>query len=59
MVTFDENGFTADHEFFLSLTSDEDFVWTIQLNGLTGASTIEGSVEGEEFMRSPVNEGAF
>lgn len=58
-ITFDESGFTADHEIFLQLRSDEDYVWTIQWQGLTGGADIVGNVDGVEQQRRPINEGAF
>lgn len=58
-IPFDENGFTADQAIFLTLTDDPKMVWTVQIRGLTGQTTILSSLDGEEHRLQEVTEGTF
>jgi len=58
-VTFDENGFTADHMFFFVIEGQDDLVWTVQYYGLTGVVEILESESGVEYYIDEVTEGDF
>ncbi len=58
-IPFDENGFTADQAIFLTLTDDPKMVWTVQIRGLTGQTTVLTSEDGEEHRLQEVTEGTF
>ncbi|MFM1873451.1 MAG: hypothetical protein RL398_2873 [Planctomycetota bacterium] len=58
-VTFDEYGFTADQVIVLKLDADQDMVWSLQIDGLSGRTRLERSESGEMLRPVAVNEGAF
>lgn len=59
-VQFDEAGQTGDLAIFLRLDSAAaDYVWSLQLHGLTGRSEIKKSIEGHRQALEETNESAF
>jgi type II secretion system protein H len=59
-ITFDENGNTGDIAiFFKLLDAETDFIWTLQLRGLTGRTDIKKSVDGKRFPLEELNESGF
>ena len=58
-IAFDPHGFTADQTIYLVHTADEDMVWSIQLRGLTGVSTMVTNFRGQLNPIETVDEGAF
>jgi prepilin-type N-terminal cleavage/methylation domain-containing protein len=59
-ITFDENGSTGDLAIFLKLQdAQNEYMWTLQLRGLTGRTDIHKSVEGQRALLEEVNEAAF
>jgi type II secretion system protein H len=59
-ITFDENGNTGDLAIFFRLPDAEnEYVWTLQLRGLTGRTDILKSVEGQRFVLEELNESSF
>jgi len=58
-IVFDESGFTADQTVFLRHDSVEDMVWSLQIRGLTGQSTIVRSMDGVPQPLEYVEESQF
>lgn len=58
-MVFDENGFTSDQSVVLKLESDPKMVWTVRIQGLTGACDILRDEEGNEQLPAEIGEGAF
>ena len=58
-VRFDEYGFSSDQIIVLRLKDEPDQVWSLELRGLTGATTVLESNEGEVPDPPYVGEGAF
>lgn len=59
-ITFDENGSTGDLAIFFKLQdAQNEYLWTLQLRGLTGRTEIVKSVEGRRAALEEVNESAF
>ncbi|MEZ5965764.1 MAG: prepilin-type N-terminal cleavage/methylation domain-containing protein [Planctomycetota bacterium] len=59
-ITFDENGSTGDIAIFFKLPDEQnEYMWTLQLRGLTGRTDIRKSVEGKRFLLEELNESAF
>ena len=59
-ITFDENGNTGDLAVFFKLDDgSNEFLWTLQLRGLTGRTDIVKSVEGQRAPLEEFNESAF
>lgn len=59
-VTFDENGNTGDLAIFFRLPDEQnEYLWTLQLRGLTGRTDIRKSVEGKRHLLEELNESSF
>jgi hypothetical protein len=59
-IPFDEAGQTGDLAIFLRLESGAaDYVWSLQLHGLTGRTDIKKSTEGRRQALEETNESAF
>jgi len=59
-ITFDENGNTGDLAIFFKLQDEQnEYMWTLQLRGLTGRTEIFKSVEGKRYVLEELNESSF
>lgn len=60
LVTFDENGFTADQAvFFRHFAKDSKLCWTVQINGLSGATKVVPDWEGQRHPFNTADESSF
>ncbi|MCR9244078.1 MAG: GspH/FimT family pseudopilin [bacterium] len=58
-IRFDEYGFAADQMIVLELESEPDRKWSLELRGLTGATGVTKTNDGERPELPFVGEGAF
>ncbi len=58
-IVIDENGFSADQTVSFKLKELEDYVWTVQIHGLTGATSLKRSLDKKEVYLDAINEGHF
>ena len=58
-ITIDENGGSADQTLSFRLKEDEEKLWTVQIRGLTGQSTLVKSENHQEAHFVAVTEGHF
>ena len=60
MITFDENGFTADQSIYLKYDEpDNKLLWSIHLNGLNGTTSVVRNREGNRDVQQAQTEAAF
>lgn len=59
-ITFDESGNTGDVAIFFKLQDEQnEYLWTLQLRGLTGRTDILKSTEGKRHALEELNESSF
>jgi type II secretion system protein H len=63
-IRFDQNGFTADQSIYFTLRElegvpDSGMLWTLNLNGLNGTTSVQRSLEGERHKFEQPSEAAF
>ena len=59
-ITFDENGFTADQSTYLQFDEEgSELLWTLHINGLTGATSVVRNRTGERDIFRVATEADF
>lgn len=60
LITFDENGFTADQSvYFQDDDEDSRMVWTVHIHGLSGSTRVATDIEGNRSIFKATEESDF